>query len=267
MGISTNIYKIKNEMEAFENLNSFTNTYSYSLNENDDDIFDFASDTFNDFPLFSTPPLFKEDSINFLSLKFPEELFGPTNSHKRTKVDDKQLEVCESPRSNSQEYTEATMSEPESQESLEEEDDDTSVMVKAIGHRKIQRWSEEEHNKLVEGVEKFRGSSKKWFRIAQYVKTKTEKQCKSHFQKFKDKNFREKGESVEEIKKTKKFLEKEIRNISANGLNENIPTNLNKDQVISISQALLKYLNKSMKDVSPKKIQAKLARKRSQISF
>ena len=69
-------------------------------------------------------------------------------------------------------------------------------------------WKMEEHERLQEGVRAFTGTRARWNKIAKLVGSRTPLQCKSHYQKFRDRVFIEKRYEYQEMDDAKSYLTK-----------------------------------------------------------
>ena len=85
---------------------------------------------------------------------------------------------------------------------------------------------------------------KQWKLIANHLPSRTARQCKSHYQKFCDKRFKEKKYSRMELEKTKRYLRKEVLLALKKGKLEEIGTL----KYIIITEVEKEILNGQMKE-------------------
>ena len=126
------------------------------------------------------------------------------------------------------------------------------------GHRtKAGRWTLDEHNKLTEVVREYEGIRVSWNEVAIRVQGRLPKQCKSHWQKFHKTLFVEKNINIDELNKSKKFMQKEREEIKAYGLkpfalNGIAKTILDRDNLLLIIHFLIKDIDSKLNTVSLK---------------
>ena len=88
-------------------------------------------------------------------------------------------------------------------------------------------WTAQEHAILVEGLKRPGSSTQIWKDISKQVGTKSHLQCKSHWQKFKSKSFKE-SVNKDMLQKARNHLSKELEEISSMGLQTHLTSLLYK---------------------------------------
>ena len=82
------------------------------------------------------------------------------------------------------------------------------------------RWSSVEHSNLLLAHKKHCKRNNKWVLISKFVSTRDSKQCKAHYQKFRDKVFFEKGRDANSLRASRKYMSQTKRKLNNNGVIE-----------------------------------------------
>ena len=121
------------------------------------------------------------------------------------------------------------------------------------GHIKAGRWTYVEHDRLKEAYREYEGKRGSWKKVADLVEGRTPAQCKSHWQKFQKTSFVEKNINIDELKKSKKYLQKEMEEIKAYGLKPfalNGNTTLDEGKLLLVINYLIKDIDSKLNTVS-----------------
>ena len=139
-------------------------------------------------------------------------------SHKRKFKEEQQV------RTNSQEYDSETSGKTSTNDSVDSEEAPDKKSA-PLSQEKTGRWSPEEHNMFLNGLETF---GKKWTRIALYIGTRTAMQVRTHAQKY----FQKLKKSCDEKSATRGS----IVNESATRLSKTKPCDISSSQRFSIKR-------------------------------
>ena len=97
-------------------------------------------------------------------------------------------------------------------------------------------WTEEEHKNLENAHERYKSAGNKWEKVSADVGTRNALQCKSHWQKFQNKQFQEKNINIDELNKSQRFLVKQNKEITKlGGLNEKYLQQITQDNMNVLS--------------------------------